>query len=580
MGLNLGNFGGQLTADELRRALAATGGNPNDLDFGEPSLPAAAEPAFTPPPSAVPPPVEEPPPPEPPPDMSVRRASGGPQRAIKQYQDENLADANKRIEIAGRSGDAAGMDAQAYEEQAAVRGRQAEQSRAGIAEAKSRVDERRAHEQRYQQEADRLYEDMRAHAQPPPQSTVSKVLGIVGAVAGMGGKGSVASGLGMLSSMLGSDQDRWAQEQAANSQLYRAALQSVGSDREGMSSDLDVAQRMAVLEAHEIDASLEQVKAMGLSRNASRTAENLQLKFRSEVRDGLIAMEAQKAKAAAASGNAAQRDFLMRASIPELRRMLENHQLSEVGQEILAEKIKKDQADLGGYVKINKDMAEGGEGGVQKGVGGGAVIEGLELRKPARDVTASDYNEAQKIKDGVVALESALTAMEKTQGSFDTDDKAEYERNFAMAVGGLNTLANAGVLNPGELKAWEERLPAHVISNTFTMNPAKKIKAWAGDEEKQISGLRKQLKGIASEKLKSRGYDFGGSREGGDATAARNSRLGFTKPSAAAAPAREAQAPGADLPPGPGAAPRRQSPQELAEEYLARRGMSGAGGGF
>jgi hypothetical protein len=371
----LGNFGGQLTAEELRAALAAAGGSPDALDFGAPSLPpqAAPAPAAEPPPPAVEQaPAEPPAAPEPPPDMSVQRASGGPQRAIREYQDENLADANKRIEIAGRSGDSTGQDATSYNAQAEIRGRQASQSKANADDARGRVDERREHEARYQQEADRIYEDMKAHAQPPPQSTVSKVLGIVGAVAGMGGRGGAAQGIGMLSSMLGGDQERWAAEQAANSQLYQAALKNVGADRDGAASDIAIAQGLTALEAHEIDASLEQIKAMGLSRNATRTAEDLQLKFRGEVRNGLIGMEQAKANAAAARGDMAQRDALMRMDIPTLRAMEAGPSgLSELGQQILADKIKKDQADKGGYADIRKKEAE-----LAAGPGGGKMTDG------------------------------------------------------------------------------------------------------------------------------------------------------------------------------------------------------------
>lgn len=557
-GFSLGGFGGQLTADELQRALAAVGGGRMD-----PAMDAAPQlqppvPPQEPPPDAPPAPVEAPTP-EPPPDMSVQRARGGPGKAIAEYQDKNLEDANKRIEIAGRSGDATGQDAASYDAQADIRGRQASQAKANTDEARSQVEERRAHEQRYQQEADRIYEEMRSNAQPPPQSIVSKVLGIVGAVASMGGKNGAAQGLGMLSSMLGSDTERWAAEQQANSGLYKSALSSVGSDREGMQNDLSVAQKITALEAHEIDASLEQVKAMGLSRNATRTAEDLQLAMRTKVREGLIAMEAQKAKAAAQRGRSAEEDMLWRMDLPDLRK-LAMHGGSELSQQVLG---KREEIEA----KTLKNTKSGDGTSLAQ-----LEVPGLRMTKDPRGITDKDKEQAKMAVDGFTALRTALDSMESTQGQVDTDAKAEYARSFAMAVGGLNTLANAGVLNPSELKAWEERLPAHVIDNALTLNPVKKVKAWAGDEEKQISGLRDQLKGITAEKLRLRGYAFdeGGSgpQARGDATTDPRVRRGFSAPNAESVGIERDSRGGIALP-----RTGEPTPQELARAYLSEEGV-------
>jgi hypothetical protein len=508
--LGFGNFAGRLSADELRAALAATGGNPNDLDFGEPQLPPppAAEPAVAPPQVPV---EAEPPPPEPPPDMSVQRASGGPQRAIQAYQDENLSDANKRIEIAGRSGDSTGQDSQSYNEQAAVRGRQAEQSRAGIADTKDRIAERRAHEQRYQQEADRLYDDMRAHAQPPPQSTVSKVLGIVGAVAGMGGKGGVANGLGMLSSMLGSDQERWAQEQATNSQLYKAALMSVGSDREGMSSDLDVAQRMAVLEAHEIDASLEQVKAMGLSRNATRTAEDLQLAMRSKVRDGLVAIEAQKAKAAAQSRAAQAEDPLWRMPLDALKQLAARGGLSETGQKVLAQRVANDQKDRGGEADIRKKSAEAGTGEGQEVLPGMIATVPLE-KKDVSDIRAN-AQVLQKIKGNYKTLTEIRERNKNNPISQWTnkDDAVLAQNVISEMTGVMNQFAGRGAPSNLELDDMKKQLLDPTDNYVLTDPKAVyegQVKRLEENFQAGLDAIGVRRVGGAAEQEKKKSYNF------------------------------------------------------------------------
>lgn len=562
-GFSLGGFGGQLTADELQRALAAVNGGRMDpaMDAAPQLQPPPVMPQEPPPAvqEAPPPPVE--PPPEPAPDMSVQKARGGPAKAIETYQGENLEDANKRIEIAGRSGDAHGMDAKAYDGMADIRGRQAQQSKANIDTARSQVEERRAHEQRYQQEADRIYEEMKANAQPPPQSTVSKVLGIVGAVASMGQNKGVASGLGMLSSMLGSDTERWAAEQQTNSGLYQAALASVGSDRHGMQSDLDVAQRLTALEAHEIDASLEQVKAMGLSRNATRTAEDLQLAMRQKVRDGLIGMEAAKAKAAGQGRRSAEEDALWRMPLPALR------QLASGGGGELASQVlgKREEVEA----KTQKNTGSGA-GGVQQGVGGGARIPGLQLTKSPGDVTQRDYEQAKEISDGFSTLQSALDNMAEMQGEASIQAKRNYDKQFAFAVGALNSLANAGVLNPGELAAWKERMPAHVIDNIT----GAKVGAAFVDEEQDLATLRDQFKSLAQQKLKSRGYDFergtGGGRgaQQGEPTGDPRVRSGFSAPNAASVGIERDAGGNIALP-----RTRDPSPQELARAYLSEEGV-------
>jgi hypothetical protein len=560
-GFNLGGFGGQLTADELQRVLAAVNGGRMDPAMDAPQQQPPPVMPQEPPPlvqEAPPPPVEEPP--EPPPDMSVQRARGGPAKAIEAYQGENLADANKRIEIAGRSGDSTGQDAASYDAQAEIRGRQAQQSKTNIDAARSQVEERRAHEQRYQQEADRLYEEMRAHTQPPPQSTISKVLGIVGAVASMGGNKGATAGLGMLSNMLGSDTERWAAEQQANSGLYQAALASVGSDRQGMQSDLDVAQRMTALEAHEIDASLEQVKAMGLSRNATRTAQDLQLAMRQRVRDGLIGMEAAKAKAAGAGRRSAEEDALWRMPLKSLR------QLAPGGGGELASQVlgKREEVET----KTQKNTA-GGADGVQQGVGGGARIPGLQLTKKPSDVTQRDYEQAKEISDGFSTIRTALDNMAEAQGTPTIQAKRNYDKQFAFAVGALNSLANAGVLNPGELAAWKERMPAHVIDNVT----GGKIGAAFVDEEADLGTLRDQFKDLAQQKLRSRGYDLesgtGGGRGAKDGPAPDpRVRSGFSAPSAGSVGIQRDAKGGIALP-----RTGDPSPQELARAYLSEEGV-------
>jgi hypothetical protein len=563
----LGNFAGQLTADELRRALAAAGSNPDTLDLGEPpALQQAQEPSPPPieqqSPAAEQAPADPPPEPEPRPDMSVQRASGGPQRAIREYQDANLDDANKRIEIAGRSGDGHGQDAASYDAQAEIRGRQAAQSKANTDDARTRVDARREHEARYQAEADRIYEDMRAHAQPPPQSTVSKVLGIVGAVAGMGGNRGAAQGIGMLSSMLGGDQERWAAEQAANSQLYQAALKNVGADRDGAQNDIAIAQGLTALEAHEIDASLEQIKAMGLSRNATRTAEDLQLKFRGEVRNGLIGMEQAKAQAAAKRAASTAEDPLWRMPLEALKQLNANGGLSEMGQKVLANRIQNDQKDRGGEADIRKKQGEAGTGEGQE------VLPGFVATVPLEKKDVSDIRANAQVLEKIKGNYRQLTEIrERNKGNpisqwTNKDDAVLAQNVISEMTGVMNQFAGRGAPSNLELDDMKKQL-LDPTDNYVLTDPAKVY-------QEQVKRLERNFQaGLDAVGVRRAGEGAGGpTRVGAQASGDPRVRSGFATPSAASVGIRRDAQGGIALP-----ATRDPSPQELARAYLSEEGV-------
>lgn len=507
--------------------------------------------------------------------LPVTRESGGPKKAIEKYQDRNLTDANRRIMMAGESGDSTGQDAKSYDAQAEIRGRQAQQTKSNIDTARSQVEERRQHERRYQQDADRLYEEMRAHTQPPPQSTMSKVLGIVGAVASMGGNTGMGRGLGMLSSMLGSDTERWAAEQQANSGLYQAALASVGSDRQGMQSDLDVAQRMTALEAHEIDASLEQVKAMGLSRNATRTAEDLQLAMRQKVRDGLIDMEAAKAKAAAARGSSAQRDAAWRMDLEDLRKLASgvdvvvNGQTIRAGigedwQKILAERTKADQAYRGGEADIRKKQGEAGTGEGQE------VLPGMIATVPLEKKDVSDIRANAQVLSKIKGNYAKLTEIrERNKGNpvsqwTNKDDAVLAQNIISEMTGVMNQFSGRGAPSNLELDDMKKQL-LDPTDNYVLTDP---VKVYQGQMERLERNFQAGLDAVG---VQPRGRSSGGgeSRGGGQpGSGDPRVRSGFSAPTAGSVGIRRDANGGIALP-----QTRDPSPQELARAYLSEEGV-------
>lgn len=558
MALGLGNFGGQLTADELQRALAAAGGNPADLELSEPQMQAAP-----PPPSPEPPPELQPPvPPEPaapPPDMSVTRAKGGPSKAIGQYQDANLADANAQIALAGEAGES---KAQTHRESADIRGRQAEQSKSNTDAAKGRVNDLQAHEDRMRAEADRLYEEMRANAHPPPQSTMSKVMGIVGAVASLGGRSGAAQGAAMLSGLFGGDGERWAAEQAANSNLYKAALSGVSSDREGQLNDLDVAGKIIALEGHEVEAALQQVAEMGLSRNATQAARDLQLQARQKVREGLMAVEAQKAKAAAARGQSAQEDALWRMPLESLKQLNAGGGLSELGQKVLSQRVQNDQKDRGGEADIRKKQGEAGTGEGQEVLPGMVATVPLE-KKDVSDIRAN-AQVLSKIKGN---YEKLIEIRERNKGNpisqwTNKDDAVLAQNIISEMTGVMNQFAGRGAPSNLELDDMKKQL-LDPTDNYVLTDPEK---VYRGQMERLERNFQAGLDAVGVRRVGqgSSGGAGGGRGQAGDPRV----RSGFATPNAESVGIRRDASGGIALPQS-----RDPSPQELARAYMREQGI-------
>ena len=371
-----------LTDEDVELALAAARGVPP---------PAAQQPAPMPPPQAAPAapaqPVAEPAPEPPAPmpeDPVVEMHTGGrPKDNAEAYTRDNVADANAIIANKREMGDERGLTAEDYGRMQGIQERSAAQNKATAQGARADVETRKKHEADMQARADRIFAEMEANKQPPPDSIASKVMGVIGSVIAMGSKNhGAAQGVAMLMNMVGDDKQRWAMERDANSQLYQAALKGISADREGAVNDMEIAQRMATLEALEINDSLEAAKSMGFGRHANAVIEETQrgvaMKTREFLRQSeeekqkaLDAAAAKQAAARAKAGRSAREDALYRLGIQALRELQANHQLDELGHKVLQDLIKQDQADKGGYAEVasKQDKALGldGTGAAQSG---------------------------------------------------------------------------------------------------------------------------------------------------------------------------------------------------------------------
>lgn len=465
---NLGNFGGQLSAEELDKAYSLAGGAPGEFSTPEP-----------------PPPV--------PTDMSVQRASGAPTRAINTYQNQNLADANRRIALAGQAGDAQGLDRRTHEERAQLQGRQASQAKANTDQAKADVSARKEHERKYQAEADNLYEEMKAHRTPPSESTMSKVLGIIAAAGSIGGRGGLAQGASMLSGLLGKNQDRWASEQAANSDLYKNALGMVSKDREGAEHDLTVAQRITALEANEFDSALEQAKSMGLGRNAERMANDLQLRLREDTRNGLIKMEQAKAAAATKAGLNARDKYFWDIPLDQLRQM-PSQVLGKNGQEILSKRTKDDQAYRAGEADIKKKQGETGEGPGQE------VLPGLVASVPLEKRDVSDIRKNRAVLtdiQGDIQRLSEIRARNKGKVINDRTDVADANQIIDGLSGKMSQLSGRGAPSESE----RQSIIANLLNPTDTYLTTEPMKVYSALSDRLETNFRNSIEAIGIRNL-------------------------------------------------------------------------------
>jgi hypothetical protein len=378
---------GGLTLDDLERSLAMSQGRASMPPVSDPAPvppPQQMEPAQPPQQEPLPDPFEVPAQPEPaavqesesveqlPP--TIERPTGKPRQNIRELENKRLDVGNQRIENVAGLGDEQGLRADDYAQMSDINKRSAGQNKATADAAKSDLQKSRAREEEWRNKAKQLWQWGEANKHPPPDSTTQKVLGIIGSILTMGSnKSGTAAGVQMLTSLLGSDHERWEKERAANSDLYKQALANADHERATQADHLEASQKVQVLEGHEIIDSLKAVQNMGLGKHANAVAKDLELKLGDSLIGGLVESERQMQKEAAAAEakrmsqrEAAQRDDLSRMSEPQLQALMDRGGLGEVGQQILAAKVKNRQAGLKGEADVleaqNKALNEGGDG--------------------------------------------------------------------------------------------------------------------------------------------------------------------------------------------------------------------------
>jgi hypothetical protein len=462
-----------LTDEDVELALAAARGAPVPLQQPAQAAASQAAPADHVVPSVEPPTaVAENPYPE---DPLVEMHTGGrPKDNAEAYTRDNVDSANAVIANKRDMGDEQGLNAEDHARMQGIHERSASQNKGIADKAQASAEARKAHEADMQKRMDALIAKMEANKQPPSDSTVSKVLGTIGSILAMGSnKPGTAAGVQMLMGLFSGEdeQQRWAMEQQADSQLYKTLMGGVQSDRDGAVNDLEVSQRMAALRGLEINDALKAANEMGLGRHATAVIEELQQGVAMKTRDGLIrieedkqkALDAAAAKAAAArakSGQNARRDALVKLGIPALRELQANHQLDSLGHEVLQDLIKQDQSDKGGYADVasKQDKALGvGEGAGQE------VMPGYVATIPLEKKDVSDIRTNAQVLRRIEGNFAKLAEIRKrNKGNFkawvDKDDSRDAQNIISEMTGVMNQFAGRGAPSNAELEDMKEQL--------------------------------------------------------------------------------------------------------------------------
>src|SRR5688572_32327638 len=106
--------------------------------------------------------------------MSVQRAAGRPMQQIRSYNDADLGDQNRQIQLAGQMGAEESANAA---ERSRMRGEQATAQKGVNEQARAEVADTRKHKAGLREEQDHLLDEMRANLEPPSRSAGERIWG-------------------------------------------------------------------------------------------------------------------------------------------------------------------------------------------------------------------------------------------------------------------------------------------------------------------------------------------------------------------------------------------------------------------
>lgn len=497
----------------IAAALRVTGNNQLADELEDPTR-QAPQPVPAPPQPVEQPPVQEAAPVEPPPPQQIEDKAWNPNVGRGQLQSEVTQGQNRALDLVeqtggGKDGRGGMISAEGAERQAELYGQLEDQRKQRNDTSVGRVEGNRAQKDALEKEMFRKLDEISEREKNPPKDVMGMVMGILGAAMTAKGNSGGAVAAQMIGQAMGSKSQQWARELESDKAAIGRMKTMFDLQNDDSDHELDQEQKISALLAGQFDAALKKVGAETESKELRANAEAARNELRSKFAQHQLAVEQKKA---AASGS----DALWKLSIEQLSSMMANGQLGKEGQAVLTEKIKREQGQRAAEVGMEKDQAAAAaqlaaaDKDRAQGSGKSLNVPGL---KPLEGATVQDRQEAQKILSAQQQLDSSLAILEKLQGSADANDRATYNIQRKLALGSMNSLANAGVLNPGEVADWNEKFPMHVydnVSNTVGWNPISNvgnaIKNISTDEEQVLRDMRSVFRGKSDAALRT--YNF------------------------------------------------------------------------
>jgi len=443
----------------------------------------------------------------------VSRTEFNPRVSTRQLQEEFTGAQNESLgNYAARSD----VIAASGERREALYDEAEQLNRAGTDEARAHTEAARAEREQFERLADERLNRLAALVDNPPEEAFNAGRAIMGAILSHGSNGRVSDGREAMARETAMMMARWKAEIEGNKELAEAYL---GRSKHATGKAFDDQKLDAAL----LDMAMGSMKvALEREKAAADTEEKVIAadEALNTLRQGMVNSELMKRQQQAATQAGGQRskqdDEILRylAGLPEEQRSEAAMQLGGRAVELW----KKAQANFAGDAALTekrtqavKNLADGSPASKAEQI----EVPGL---KPLAGATDKDKTEAQKIMDAHATLDASLVAMKSLQGKVDSNSMKEYELQHALAVGALNGLANAGVLNPGELQAWNKRLPKHAIRNATDIATGGETGGISGrlgalvnvagvDEEEFFDSTRSHFKAITDTKLRTHKYE-------------------------------------------------------------------------
>jgi len=211
-----------------------------------------------------------------------------PNQKIKALKAESTAGKNDRLGLTLQQGDIA---AEGYDKQATLAGGLEAEERATNATAKAAIDKNRADKAQLESEADKRLRSVVDRLDHPPDRTMERVFGIIGAILSIGGNKGAASGMQMLGSLINKDAQKYADGLAADQGALDLFNKQAGREADDSEHEARLASQIHTLSVAPYQAALTKIAAETNSKETKRAALDAASQLRNQYVDNEVKMK-------------------------------------------------------------------------------------------------------------------------------------------------------------------------------------------------------------------------------------------------------------------------------------------------